>query len=213
MKALCWHGTGDVRVDTVPDPKIEDPRDAIVKITASGICGSDLHLLNGFMPTMKSGDVLGHEPMGDVVEVGSAVKNLKRGDRVVVPFTISCGSCYFCQKSLFSLLRQLEPQRRNRPQANGPFAGGVVWLLAHARRFCWRAGGIFARAVRRRRTAENRIGSARREGIVPFRHLSHRLHGSRELRNGNGRHRRRVGLRSCRRSSPFKAAGCSARDV
>jgi threonine dehydrogenase-like Zn-dependent dehydrogenase len=103
MKALCWHGTGDVRIDTVPDPKIEHPRDAIVKITASGICGSDLHLLNGFVPTMQAGDILGHEPMGEVVELGKDVYNLRVGDRVVVPFTIACGSCYFCNKTLFSL--------------------------------------------------------------------------------------------------------------
>ena len=103
MKALCWHGTGDVRIDTVPDPKIENPRDAIVKITSSGICGSDLHLLDGFMPTMEKGDVLGHEPMGEVVEVGSAVTNLKKGDRVVVPFTISCGHCWYCKRSEFSM--------------------------------------------------------------------------------------------------------------
>jgi threonine dehydrogenase-like Zn-dependent dehydrogenase len=102
MKALCWHGHGDVRVDTVPDPKIEAPTDAIIKITATGICGSDLHLLDGYVPTMKSGDILGHEPMGEVVEVGSAVKNLRRGDRVVVPFTIACGECFFCKKTLFS---------------------------------------------------------------------------------------------------------------
>lgn len=102
MKALCWHGHGDVRVDTVPDPKIEAPTDAIVKITATGICGSDLHLLDGYVPTMKSGDILGHEPMGEVVEVGRAVKNLRRGDRVVVPFTIACGECFFCKKTLFS---------------------------------------------------------------------------------------------------------------
>jgi len=102
MKALCWHGVGDVRVDTVPDPAIQDPRDAIIKITASGICGSDLHLLDGFIPSMKPGDVLGHEPMGEVVEVGSAITNLKKGDRVVVPFTISCGHCFFCQKQLYS---------------------------------------------------------------------------------------------------------------
>lgn len=109
MKALCWHGTSDVRVDTVPDPKIQDPRDIIVKITASGICGSDLHLLNGFVPTMKSGDILGHEPMGEVVEVGKAVTTLRTGDRVVVPFTISCGSCYFCDRSLFSLCDNSNP--------------------------------------------------------------------------------------------------------
>ncbi|MBA4031240.1 MAG: glutathione-dependent formaldehyde dehydrogenase [Planctomyces sp.] len=109
MKALCWHGTGDVRVDTVPDPKIEHPRDAIVKITSSGICGSDLHLLNGFVPTMESGDIMGHEPMGVVVEVGNQVNNLKKGDRVVIPFTISCGDCFFCKKQLFSLCDTSNP--------------------------------------------------------------------------------------------------------
>lgn len=103
MKALCWHGKEDVRVDTVPDPKIEEPRDAIIKITATAICGSDLHLYDGFMPTMKDGDVLGHEFMGEVVEVGANNTRLKVGDRVVVPFPIACGECYFCKKSLFSL--------------------------------------------------------------------------------------------------------------
>lgn len=109
MKALCWHGTGDVRVENVPEPKIQEPRDAIIRITSSGICGSDLHLLNGFVPTMKSGDILGHEPMGEVVEVGKSVTNLKRGDRVVVPFTISCGGCFFCKKELFSLCDNSNP--------------------------------------------------------------------------------------------------------
>ena len=102
MKAVVYHGTHDVRVHDVPDPEIVDPRDTIVRITATAICGSDLHLYNGLMPTMEEGDVLGHEPMGEVVEVGSAVTKLKRGDRVVVPFTISCGTCYFCSKGLFS---------------------------------------------------------------------------------------------------------------
>src|SRR5580698_11473256 len=91
MRALCWHGKGDVRVDTVPDPRIQHPRDAIIKITACAICGSDLHLLDGYQPTMEKGDILGHENMGEVVELGSEVTNLKIGDRVVVPFTISCG--------------------------------------------------------------------------------------------------------------------------
>lgn len=98
MRALCWHGKGDVRVDTVPDPKIQHPRDAIIKITACAICGSDLHLLDGYQPTMESGDILGNENMGEVIELGSEVMNLKVGDRVVVPFTISCGQCWFCQK-------------------------------------------------------------------------------------------------------------------
>lgn len=103
MKALCWHGKGDVRIDNVPDPRIEEPRDAIVKITSTAICGSDLHLLDGFMPTMKSGDVIGHEFMGEVVEVGSQSKGkLSVGDRVVVPFTIACGECFFCRKGFTS---------------------------------------------------------------------------------------------------------------
>jgi len=102
MKALCWHGHGDVRVDSVADPTIKEATDVIIQVTASGICGSDLPLLDGYMPTMETGDILGHEPMGVVVEVGAGVTRLKRGDRVVVPFTISCGSCFFCQKGLWS---------------------------------------------------------------------------------------------------------------
>src|SRR6476620_11953558 len=109
MKALCWYGVNDVRVETVPDPRILDPRDAIVRITSTAICGSDLHLFDGFMPTMEKGDILGHEPMGEVVETGRAVTNLKKGDRVVVPFTISCGECYFCKKGLFSLCDRTNP--------------------------------------------------------------------------------------------------------
>ncbi len=95
MRAVCWHGTNDIRVDNVPDPIIADPTDVIIRITATAICGSDLHLYDGLMPTMQAGDVMGHEPMGIVVEVGSDVKNLKVGDRIVVPFTISCGKCWF----------------------------------------------------------------------------------------------------------------------
>ncbi len=102
MRALVWHGKGDIRCDTVPDPQIEDPRDMIVKITATAICGSDLHLLDGYMPAMEKGDILGHEPMGEVVEVGREVKEKKVGDRVVVPFNISCGICFFCEKELYS---------------------------------------------------------------------------------------------------------------
>ncbi len=109
MKALCWHGKSDVRVDTVPDPKIEDPRDVIIKITSTCICGSDLHLFDGFMPTMEAGDVLGHEPMGEVVEVGKNVKKLEKGDRVVVPFTISCGECWYCKRTEFSLCDTTNP--------------------------------------------------------------------------------------------------------
>lgn len=109
MRALCWHGKSDVRVDDVPDPQIKDPRDAIVKVTATAICGSDLHLYDGYVPSMQSGDVLGHEFMGEVVEVGSSAGDLKVGNRVVVPFTISCGDCFFCRKGLFSACERSNP--------------------------------------------------------------------------------------------------------
>lgn len=125
MKAVCWHGKGDVRVDNVPDPKIEHPRDAVIKITSTAICGSDLHLFDGFQPTMEEGDILGHENMGEVVEVGSAVKNLKKGDRVVVPFTISCGSCFFCKKTFFSCCDTSNPNAKLAEEAMGHSPAGL----------------------------------------------------------------------------------------
>lgn len=109
MKATVWMGKRDIRVENVPDPVILDPRDVIVRITTTAICGSDLHLYNGFNPMMKKGDILGHEFMGEVVEVGSAVRKLRVGDRVVVPFPIACGSCLSCQKGLFSLCENSNP--------------------------------------------------------------------------------------------------------
>jgi threonine dehydrogenase-like Zn-dependent dehydrogenase len=109
MKALVWHGKNDVRVERVPDPTILNPRDAIVRITTSAICGSDLHLLDGYIPTMQTGDILGHEFMGEVVEVGPGNHKLKRGDRVVVPFTIACGNCYFCKNQLWSCCDNSNP--------------------------------------------------------------------------------------------------------
>jgi threonine dehydrogenase-like Zn-dependent dehydrogenase len=109
MRANCWIGKEKVSVETVPDPKILSQSDAIVKITSTAICGSDLHLYNGFVPTMESGDILGHEFMGEVVDVGRGVKNLKKGDRVVVPFPIACGSCFMCQKGLFSVCENTNP--------------------------------------------------------------------------------------------------------
>lgn len=109
MKAVCWHGATDVRVETVPDPKILNPRDAILKITATTICGSDLHIYDGYIPTMQPGDIMGHEFMGEVVEVGSEVKKLKRGDRVVVSSIIGCGHCYFCSQQMWSLCDNSNP--------------------------------------------------------------------------------------------------------
>jgi threonine dehydrogenase-like Zn-dependent dehydrogenase len=126
MKAICWHGKEDVRVDTVPDPKIEDPRDVIVRITTTAICGSDLHLYDGYMPTMEPGDIIGHEPMGEVIEVGRDVQKLKTGDRVVVPFTISCGACWFCQRQLFSLCDTSNPNAEIARAAMGQSPAGLL---------------------------------------------------------------------------------------
>jgi len=141
MKALCWHGKGDVRIDTVEDPKILHPRDAIIKVTATAICGSDLHLLDGYVPTMEKGDVLGHEFMGEVVELGIEVKNLKIGDRVVVPFTIACGECFFCKKGFWSCCDHSNPNEEMARNAMGHSPSGC-WLFSHAGWLSWWPGGI-----------------------------------------------------------------------
>jgi threonine dehydrogenase-like Zn-dependent dehydrogenase len=111
MRALTYHGSYDVRVDTVPDPILQEPDDIVLKITATAICGSDLHLYRGKMPELKDGDILGHEFMGTVVDTGSEVTTLKKGDRVVVPFIIACGQCFFCERQLFSACETTNPDR------------------------------------------------------------------------------------------------------
>jgi threonine dehydrogenase-like Zn-dependent dehydrogenase len=125
MKAICWYGKHDVRVENVPEPKILNPRDAIVRITSTAICGSDLHLYDGFVPGMEKGDILGHEFMGEVVEVGSGVKNLAAGDRVVVPFPISCGNCFFCKEGMFSLCENSNPNAHLAEQVWGHSPAGI----------------------------------------------------------------------------------------
>ena len=125
MRAACWLGTHHVSVETVPDPAIENPRDAIVRVTSTTICGSDLHLYNGYVPTMEKGDVLGHEFMGEVVEVGDAVRNLAVGDRVVVPFPISCGRCWSCRQQLFSLCENSNPNAWMAEQVWGRSPAGL----------------------------------------------------------------------------------------
>lgn len=126
MRALCWFGTGDVRVEQVADPIIEDAGDAIIEITSTAICGSDLHLYDGYMPTMEKGDILGHENMGRVVEVGKDVKNLKVGDRVVVPFNLACGNCFFCNKEMFSLCDNSNPNAEMAKKAMGHSPSGLL---------------------------------------------------------------------------------------
>src|SRR6201991_1772541 len=125
MKALTWHGKHDMRCEEVPDPKIEHPRDAVIKITACAICGSDLHIYGGIIPSMKKGDVLGHENMGEVVEVGPEVKNLKVGDRVVVPFTIACGECFFCRNGFYSGCERTNPDHEKAAKLWGNSPAGL----------------------------------------------------------------------------------------
>src|SRR6185312_15095961 len=136
MKAVTWHGKRDVRVDDVPDPRIEQPTDAIVRVTSSGICGSDLHLYEVMGPFMEVGDVLGHEPIGIVEEVGGAVEQIAPGDRVVVPFNISCGHCYMCDQQLFSQCETTQVREQGKGAAllgytklYGEVPGGQAELL------------------------------------------------------------------------------------
>jgi threonine dehydrogenase-like Zn-dependent dehydrogenase len=130
MRALCWYGKYDVRVISVPDPKILNPRDAIIEITTTAICGSDLHLYDGYIPTMQEGDILGHEFMGVVLETGGECKTLKKGDRVVVPFTISCGNCFFCKKQLWSLCDNSNTNARIAEKLYG-FSGSGLFGYSH----------------------------------------------------------------------------------
>lgn len=125
MKALCWHGKEDVRIDNVPDPRLEAPDDIVVRVTATAICGSDLHLYAAKVPTLKEGDILGHEFMGIVEEAGPAVTHLKKGDRVVVPFTIVCGHCYFCERELYSLCDTTNPNKEQARQLMGHATAGM----------------------------------------------------------------------------------------
>lgn len=126
MRAVCWHASGDIRVEDVPEPKIEDPRDLIIRVTSTAICGSDLHIYDGFLgPFMQKGDVLGHEPMGEVVEVGSEVQKFQVGDRIVVPFTICCGTCFFCKQALYSCCDNTNRNAKIAKEAMGHAPAGI----------------------------------------------------------------------------------------
>lgn len=138
MRAVTWQGVHEVRVENVPDPEILNPRDAIVRVTSTAICGSDLHLYDGFIPTMRRGDILGHEFMGEVVEVGSGVRNLSPGDRVVVPFPIACGNCWFCEQELWSLCDNSNP---NAPLAEAFFGESPAGIFGYSHLMGGYAGG------------------------------------------------------------------------
>ena len=138
MRALCWHGKGDIRCDTVADPEIEDARDVIIKVSSCAICGSDLHLMDGQMPTMESGDVLGHEFMGEVVEVGSPTHKLKKGQRIVVPFNINCGECRQCKLGNYSVC---ERSNRNAEMAAAQFGYTTAGLFGYSHLTGGYAGG------------------------------------------------------------------------
>ncbi len=125
MKALTWHGKSDIRYESVPDPEIQHPQDIIIKVTACAICGSDLHIYNGVIPEMHSGDVVGHETMGEVVEVGKDIASLKVGDRVVIPFTIACGQCFFCKRGEFSGCERSNPDREKAEKLWGHSPAGL----------------------------------------------------------------------------------------
>ncbi len=130
MKAVCWMGSKSIEIHEVPDPQIINPHDAIIRITRTAICGSDIHLYNGYIPSMESGDILGHEFMGIVEEVGPEVKKLKRGDRVVVPFTIACGNCLFCKKTLWSLCDNTNPNAQVAETMYG-YSGSALFGFSH----------------------------------------------------------------------------------
>ncbi|MDR7036854.1 MULTISPECIES: zinc-dependent alcohol dehydrogenase [Methylobacterium] len=139
MRALVWHGTQDIRCDTVPDPEIEHERDAIIKVTACAICGSDLHLYDHFMPGMKSGDIMGHETMGEVVEVGKGINGaLKKGERIVIPFTIICGECDQCKRGFYSVC---ERSNRNKHIASKAFGHTTAGLFGYTHLTGGYAGG------------------------------------------------------------------------
>ena len=197
MRALCWHGKGDVRVDTVPDPKIEDPRDAIIRITSTAICGSDLHLFDGYMPTMETGDILGHEPMGDRRGGRQGRHEAEEGRPRRRPVHDLLRRLLVLQADRVLALRHVEPATPRSPARRwaSPRPGlfGYSHMLGG---YAGRPGRVPPRALRRRRPDQDPESDLPDEKVaVPLRHLPDRLHGRRERRDRAGRHGRGLGLR------------------
>ena len=196
MRALYWNGVNDLRVETVPDPTIVNPHDAILKVTLSTTCGSDLHFIDGYIPTMKPGDVIGHEFMGEVVETGPEVKKVKKGDRVVVPSFIVLRPVLVLPARALLAVRQHEPEARAAGADVRLPDGRHLRLHPRLRRLRRRRTREYVRVpVRRHRLLQGPGGRARRAGAVPLRRRAHRLHGRRLLRHQARRHGRRLGLR------------------
>ena len=193
MRALCWEGKQKIEMRTVRDPSILRPKDAILKVTTAAICGSDLHLYDGYIPTMQKGDILGHETMGEVMEVGPAVRNLKVGDKVVVAFDIGCGSCAYCQGPRIFGLRQLESEFGFGRQALRLFGLRNLWILAPLRRLRRWPGRIHPRSLRRHQLLEGAEGNRRRKGSFFKRYFPDRLHGGRKRRHQTWRYRGDLG--------------------
>lgn len=186
MRAVCWTGIGDVSVETVPDPKILDERDAILRITSTAICGSDLDLYDGYIPAMKKGDILGHECMGEVVELGSEVKNLNQGDRVVVPFNISCGACFFCRREEWSLCEEQPQLAGARPRLRLPRRGPVRVLAGELRhRVGGHRGHLGAGPVGQMATVSAYLLGAER--VIVIDRIPERLRMAKEKSRGRGR--------------------------
>ena len=196
MRALTWQGRHKVQVDTVPDPEIVNPRDAIIKVTSTAICGSDLHLYDGYIPTMRAGDILGHEFMGEVVETGPK-STLARGQRVVVPFTISCGSCFFCGKEQYAACDNANPATTSdMSETLYGYPMGGAFGYAHL------TGGYAGGQAEYVRVPYSDVGpivdpgrARGRQGPVPLRHPADRLDGGGECADRGGRHGRGLGLR------------------
>ena len=188
MKAVVFHGVGDIRLDDVDDPQIQDPTDAIVRLTASAICGTDLHMIRGTMPGMKPGTILGHEGVGVVEEVGADVRNLRAGDRVVIPSTIACGYCSYCRAGYYAQCDKANP---NGPQAGTAFFGGPEATGPFDGLQAEKARIPFANAM----LVKLPDAGDRRAGHPHLRHLPHRLHGCRYGRDRAGRHGGRLRLR------------------
>ena len=155
MKAICWHGKNNVSVEQVPDPKIIDPRDAIIRVTLSAICGSDIHLYDGYIRLMVDGDILGHEFMGEVVEVGSAITNLRRGDRVVIPFPIACGKCFYCQEGMYSLCENSNPNAALAEELWGYSPAGIFGYSHLLGGYAGGAGAVRASSICRCQSRQN----------------------------------------------------------